>query len=656
MTLNPDTLALDKLNPAQCQAVTAPIAHTLVLAGAGSGKTTVLTHRLAWLLATQQTQPYHTLTVTFTNKAAYELRTRIQALLHHQLPRLWVGTFHSIAHRLLRIHWQQADLDQYFQVMDSDDQQRMIKGIIKNELNLDEKLWRAKEAQSFINARKDEAQCSTQVSADDTWSTQMLLIYQAYEQACQRSNSVDFAELILRSYELLQHHTELRHYYQQRFQHILVDEFQDTNTLQYLWLKALAGPQTKLFVVGDEDQSIYGWRGARLDNIFNFNHHFDNSQLLRLEQNYRSTGTILAAANALIAHNQKRLGKNLWTQDHAGEPIYLYRAVHELEEARFVIEKIRAWQGPRQEVAIFYRTTAQSRVFEEALLYEQIPYRIYGSLRFYERLEVKDVLAYLRLLHHPDDDNAFERIINTPKRGIGERTLALLRQQARQQQTSLWQAAQQAVAQQHLKAKARQNILDFLNLIQQLKHKCHQLSLAKTLQTIIRSTAIEAHYRKERKEEAQRRLENLAELVTAAHQFERVNREQTDLISDFLTHTALEAGEGQAGAFVDSVQLMTLHAAKGLEFTVVFLCGLEEGLFPHQLYLDEDKLEEERRLCYVGMTRARQYLYLTYTESRFQYGTRESSRPSRFISEIPPEFIEAVRLSRPHFFYKTQYR
>jgi DNA helicase II / ATP-dependent DNA helicase PcrA len=637
---------LDTLNKAQHEAVTAPLEHILVLAGAGSGKTRCLIHRIAWLLETQQAFPHNILAVTFTNKAANEMRSRIEILHHNSTRGLWVGTFHGIAHRLLRLHWQEADLPQSFQILDSDDQLRTIKRILK-ELEMDEKIWSPKQVQYFINNRKDDGLRAENIVANegDAWLISMRRLYQTYEETCQRTGVVDFAELLLRSYELLRDNRPLLEQYQQRFQHVMVDEFQDTNTIQYQWLRLLLGSKGKLFVVFDDDQSIYAWRGAKIENIQSLQTDLAATHLIRLEQNYRSTGTILEAANALIAHNENRLGKTLWTETGQGEAIRLFHAFSEIEEADFVVNKIRARRSKLSQVAILYRTTAQSRLFEEALLQYGLPYRIYGGLRFYERLEIKDILAYLRLMIHRDDNGAFERIVNTPKRGIGERTVDLLRSVARQQHLSLWQAAVHVIETQQLKARAHNTLKGFLELIKQLAGEVTILSLAEQLKKIKQNTGLIAHYQKGGKEEGQKRSENLDELEYAALQFEKTHQGSPNLVSAFLDHAALEAGEGQANQFDDCVQLLTLHAAKGLEFEMVFLCGLEEGLFPHQNSLEEQLLEEERRLCYVGMTRARQQLYLCYSESRYRYGHRERSTPSRFLREIPSKLIDRVRFS-----------
>lgn len=648
---------LDSLNKQQRQAVTAPLEHILVLAGAGSGKTKCLTHRIAWLLQTGQAYPHNILAVTFTNKAANEMRSRIDALLNQPTRGLWVGTFHGIAHRLLRIYWREANLPQLFQILDSDDQLRTLKRVIKA-LGLDEKTWSPKQAQHFINAHKDDGLRPKDIIGDeqDVKLTQLLSIYRAYEETCQRTGIVDFAELLLRCYELLRDSPQLLEHYQQRFQHVHVDEFQDTNTIQYKWLRLLVGNDGKLFIVFDDDQSIFGWRGAKIENIQQLEKDCSDTHLIRLEQNYRSTGTILAAANALIANNQGRLGKKLWTQDKAGKPVFLYTAYSETDEAQFIAEKIQDWQGKRQDFAILYRTTAQSRQFEEALLQKNISYRIYGGLRFYERLEIKDMLAYLRLLLHRDDDGAFERVVNRPKRNIGDRTVAVLRGIARQQGLSLWQAARTAINSKQFKARASNSLAAFLQLIERLTEQVKDLPLHEQVEQVKIASGLVPHYQKESKEEAQRRTENLEELTNAARQFfphpldgegRGEGKPGWEDLSEFLDHAALEAGERQGGRFDDCVQLMTLHSAKGLEFQVVFLAGLEEGLFPHQNSLEESKLQEERRLCYVGITRARQLLYLCHSESRYHYGKRDRCTPSRFLSEIPAGLIQEIRMRHP---------
>ncbi len=632
-----------QLNKEQLSAVTSQLEHILVLAGAGSGKTRCLTYRIAWLIATDKTNPHNILAVTFTNKAANEMRSRIDSLLTEPAKGLWVGTFHGITHRLLRTHWQAANLAKSFQILDSNDQLRIIKRLLKS-LAIDDKVFPPKKIQNFINNNKDEGLRAKNLTADenDLWLHQMIEIYQMYEENCQRSDVVDFAELLLRCYEMLRDNPQLLEYYQQRFKFIHVDEFQDTNNIQYKWLQLLTGNTGKLFVVFDDDQSIYAWRGAKVENIQRLQNDFVKTELIRLEQNYRSTSKILDAANVLIANNTDRLGKNLWTKLTIGEPIFLYRAHSEVDEAWFVADQILNWQGSRKEVAILYRTTAQSRQFEEILLQKNIPYRIYGGLRFYERLEIKDILAYIRLSLNHNDDNAFERIINTPKRGIGERTVVTLRSEARQQKISIWQASLNILASGQLKNRAANRLKSFIMLIKDIASL--NLPLRELIEQVVLRTSLVEHYQKAGKEEAQTRLENLMELANAAHQFEKqYDTDSSSVLNEFLDHAALEAGDRQSKSG-DCVQLMTLHSAKGLEFEVVFLCGLEEDLFPHQNSLDDFNLEEERRLCYVGITRARRLLYLCHSNSRFRYGERNICRPSRFIEEIPEELIKKLSL------------
>lgn len=639
---------LDGLNDAQRQAVAAPQNHLLVLAGAGSGKTRVLVHRTAYLIQAYHVSPFSILAVTFTNKAAAEMRRRIEALLNVPVRSMWVGTFHGLAHRLLRQHWKEAELPQAFQILDSDDQLRIIKRVI-NALNLDDKHWPPKQIQWFINGHKDEGRRPQHIDTNnDPHLKTMVRIYQNYEDVCQRSGVIDFAEILLRSYEMLQKNPEILAHYQQRFKHLLVDEFQDTNTIQYAWLRLIAGPHNYLMVVGDDDQSIYGWRGAKIENIHRFQKDFSGAQIIRLEQNYRSTGTILAAANALIDHNDGRLGKNLWTEGNKGEPISLYAAFNDLDEARFIVDHIQQALTHglnRSEVALLYRSNAQSRLLEEALIQAGIPYRIYGGLRFFDRAEIKDALAYLRLLTNRDDDASFERVVNTPTRGIGENTITLLREEARMQNTSLWRAAIQLLEKKSLTARTANALTQFLNLIDKLAIETTDLTLADQTDHMIQGSGLFAHYQKEKGEKGQMRLENLEELVSAARQFIPDNEDNLSPLESFLAHVALEAGEHQGDAHQDCVQLMTLHSAKGLEFPLVFLCGVEEGLFPHHMSAEEPgRLEEERRLCYVGMTRAMQKLYITYAEIRRLHGTENYHRPSRFIKEIPAELVQEVRL------------
>lgn len=638
---------LQTLNDAQKNVVQAPLGHLLILAGAGSGKTRVLVHRIAWLIDVESIPPQQILAVTFTNKAAAEMRHRLETLVELPIKTMWVGTFHGIAHRLLRHHWEAAGLPQAFQIIDSDDQHRIIKRLL-NQLNLDETQWAPKKVQWYINQQKDEGLRPHQIHATaDPYTKTLIRVYQAYEETCARNGVIDFAEIILRSYELLLKNPELLAHYQNRFQHILVDEFQDTNTIQYAWLKLLVAQQNYLMIVGDDDQSIYGWRGAKVENIQRFVQDFPQNQVIRLEQNYRSTGTILAAANALIAHNDGRLGKKLWSSGDPGEPIALYGAFNDLDEARFIVEQIK--QGLNKglayrDMAILYRSNAQSRVLEEALIRAQIPYRIYGGLRFFERAEIKDALAYLRLIANRKDDPAFERVVNTPTRGIGEMTLQTLRQDARTRGVSLWEAAEYLLESPIFAARAANALRAFLELIEKMDTDTQALGLAELTEQVLYSSGLFAYFKKEKGERGQARIENLEELVHATRQF--VPEEDTaSPLSAFLAHVALEAGEHQNTESTQCVQLMTLHSAKGLEFPWVFLCGLEEGLFPHHMSHDEPgRLEEERRLCYVGMTRAMQKLYLSYAEVRRLHGTESHHRPSRFISEIPKNLFADLRL------------
>ncbi len=642
------THILDPLNDEQRQAVTSPPGHMLVLAGAGSGKTRVLVHRIAWMLATEQATPFSVLAVTFTNKAAAEMRGRIERMLERPIGGMWVGTFHGIAHRLLRTHFKEAGLPEGFQILDSEDQLRCIRRVLKD-MDLDETRWVPRQLQGYINARKDEGlRAAHLVDNGDPWLGQMLRIYRNYEEACDRSGIVDFAELLLRAHELLREQEDVLHHYRRRFSHILVDEFQDTNAIQYAWLRLIAGETGWMFAVGDDDQSIYGWRGARIENIHQFPKDFPNVATVRLEQNYRSTANILTASNALIANNQGRLGKNLWTSGAKGDPIHLYTAFNDLDEARFVVSRIQQWveSGDRRDdVAVLYRVSAQSRVFEEALLASSIPYRVHGGLRFYERAEIKNALAYLRLVANRHDDASFERVVNMPARGIGARTVEALRTAARHTQDSLWGAARKLIEGNRLPARASSAVLDFMNLIERLAEEVDEQALEAQTEAVIEKSGLLEFYRQDKTDRAQTRVENLEELVTAAKQFEPDELNEGDRLVAFLSHAALEAGEEQAAEWEDCVHLMTLHAAKGLEFPLVFLAGLEEGLFPHQRSSDDaGKIEEERRLCYVGMTRAQRVLVLSHAESRRLHGQEYFPAPSRFLREIPSELLQEVRL------------
>ena len=640
---------LNGLNERQCSAVTAPMGNTLVLAGAGSGKTRVLVSRIAWLVEEQHISPHAILAVTFTNKAAGEMRTRLGGLLDCSLQGLWVGTFHGLCHRLLRRHYEEARLPQQFHILDSDDQARVIKRAI-TALNLDVEQWPVKQAQSFINARKDEGLRPQHINAQQYGPIRTLIqIYQTYENACQTAGVIDFAEILLRTHELLRDNPALLSHYQQRFQAILVDEFQDTNTTQYAWIRLLSGDQAIVMAVGDDDQSIYGWRGAKVENIQRFSRDFTHTQIIRLEQNYRSTSTILDAANALIAHNGSRMGKNLWTDGHAGEKIVVFSAFNELEEARFVSDRILTEISRGRsvdDIAILYRSNAQSRVLEEALLRAGIAYRIHGGLRFFERAEIKDALAYLRLLSNPHDDTAFERVVNFPTRGIGEKTLEDLRGLARAEQVSLWQAASQLISSSQLPQRASTALAAFITLIERLQPRTVTMELDEQISEIINASGLYAHFEKSKLDKSESKLENLQELVNAAKQFryEQTDDDELPLLVAFLAHASLEAGEMQTDENERYTHMMTLHAAKGLEFPVVFLVGLEEGLFPGKQSMEEPgRMEEERRLCYVGMTRAMEKLLISYAEVRRQYGREEYHRPSRFLNELPAELLDEVR-------------
>lgn len=655
VTMNASYL-LENLNDKQREAVAAPRTNMLILAGAGSGKTRVLVHRIAWLLAVDKVSPFSIMAVTFTNKAAAEMRHRINALLGSDQGGMWVGTFHGLAHRLLRAHYLDANLPQDFQILDSDDQYRLLRRIIKA-LNLDESKWPPRQAMWYINAKKDEGLRPQHIESygnptEATW----LRVYQAYQEACDRAGLVDFAELLLRAHELWLNKPHILQHYRDRFTNILVDEFQDTNSIQYAWIHILAGNTGKVMIVGDDDQSIYGWRGAQVENIQRFLQDFPAAETIRLEQNYRSTNNILKSANALIANNNNRLGKNLWTEGADGEPITLYCGFNELDEARYVVSRIKQWHekgGALKQCAILYRSNAQSRVIEEALLQSSMPYRIYGGQRFFERQEIKDALSYLRLVANRNDDASFERVVNTPTRGIGERTLDTVRQVAREKQLTLWESCEYLLREKVLGGRAAGAIVRFLELIDALAKETMDMPLHVQTDRVIRDSGLRAMYEQEKGEKAQARIENLEELVTATRQFSYQEEDQDLMpLQAFLSHAALESGEGQASLHQDAVQLMTLHSAKGLEFPLVFIVGMEEGMFPSQMSVEESgRLAEERRLAYVGLTRAMEKLTLTYAESRRLYGKEVYHRPSRFIAELPTECIEEVRLratvSRP---------
>lgn len=642
---------LQGLNERQYQAVTASLGHALILAGAGSGKTRVLVSRMAWLIETWAISPYAILAVTFTNKAAGEMKARLSEMLQSNIADLWVGTFHGLCHRLLRRHHEAAHLPQQFYIMDSDDQARLIKRIILS-LNLDIEQWPVKQAQAFINSKKDEGLRPQHIAKQQYGPYRKLVeIYAAYEAACQSAGAIDFAELMLRCYELLRDNASILAHYQQRFHAILVDEFQDTNTIQYAWIRLLAGEQAHVMAVGDDDQSIYGWRGAKIENIHRFTKDFAHVEVIRLEQNYRSTATILDAANALIGHNTSRMGKALWTAGLAGEKIVVFTALNELEEASFVTERIASEISKGRalnEIAVLYRSNAQSRVIEESLLRRNIAYHIHGGTRFFERAEIKDALSYLRLLMNEHDDTAVERIINFPTRGIGEKTIETIREISKTKNLSLWQAAHDCLATNQLPMRAASALMSFVDLIEQLQLATKSMDLDEQLRYVLQHSGLYEHFSNLKGDQKEAKLDNLQELVNAAKQF----RYELDMdavlppLVAFLSHVSLEASEAQAKNTEVAVQLMTLHSAKGLEFPVVFLVGLEEGLFPsRQSFEDHAKLEEERRLCYVGMTRAMENLTLTYSEVRRQYGREEYHRPSRFLNEIPSHLTSYIRPS-----------
>ncbi len=639
---------LESLNEPQRQAVCGDTGHQLVLAGAGSGKTRVLVHRIAWLVQTESVSPQSILAVTFTNKAAREMRSRIEELLGISTRGMWVGTFHGLAHRLLKAHWRDAGLPQAFQILDADDQLRMIKRVMRA-LDIDDSKWPPKQAQWYINEQKDEGRRAAHVEDwGDPFSRTMLQIYRAYEELCELSGMVDFGELLLRSHELWLKQPLILQHYQRRFRFVLVDEFQDTNTIQYAWLRVLAGEHCAVTAVGDDDQSIYGWRGARIENIQQFSKDFSAAAVVRLEQNYRSTATILSAANAVIQHNSERLGKELWTDGEEGEGIALYAGFNEVDEANFIVNRIQAWidEGrQRAECAILYRSNAQSRSLEDALLRAAIPYRVYGGQRFYDRMEIRNALAYMRLLLNRDDDAALERVINTPPRGIGEKTVQQLRQHARDQRQPLWQSLIRLQQGSGVTKRAATALGQFVELIETLDSESRELSLHELTDHVISASGLLEFHRNEKGERGMARVENLEELVSATRAFDPDPAEDAGALQQFLDSAALDAGERQADEYEDAVQLMTLHSAKGLEFPLVFVAGMEENLFPHRMSIAEPgRLAEERRLCYVGITRAMEKLCLTYAESRRLHGSDNFNAPSRFIREIPAQLIQQVRL------------
>ncbi|MBP9804318.1 MAG: UvrD-helicase domain-containing protein [Candidatus Accumulibacter sp.] len=648
---------LANLNPPQLAAVTLPPQHALILAGAGSGKTRVLTTRIAWLISTGQVGPQGILAVTFTNKAAKEMQSRLAAMLPINTRGMWIGTFHGLCNRLLRAHYREAGLPAQFQILDSADQLAAIKRLLKN-LNIDDQKYPPRELAHFINAHKEQGIRAAQAEAYDHFTSRRVELYTEYEAQCQREGVVDFAELLLRSYELLQRNQPLCQHYQARFRHILVDEFQDTNRLQYNWLKLLAGrgsvgPESSgacLFAVGDDDQSIYAFRGAEIGNMRDLQREFELSNVIRLEQNYRSHGNILDAANALIKQNRGRLGKNLWTAAGAGEPIRVFEAYSDVDEARFIVEEISELVRDgitRDQVALLYRSNAQSRVLEHHLFTQAIPYRVHGGLRFFDRQEVKHALAYLRLIVNPDDDTAFARVVNFPTRGIGSRSIEALQEAAREANSSLYNAAAS------LAGKAATAVTRFVGLLETLRTETSDLPLPEVIDHVVDKSGLRQHYLLDK--EGHDRLENLDELINAATSFLREDGvpladgeavPEAGPLASFLAHASLEAGEHQAGEGDAAVQLMTVHAAKGLEFDAVFITGLEQGLFPHENAAQErDGLEEERRLLYVAVTRARRRLYLSHAQTRLLHGQTRYCLPSAFLAELPSELLRQINRS-----------
>jgi DNA helicase II / ATP-dependent DNA helicase PcrA len=664
---------LRHLNPEQLAAVTLPAVPALILAGAGSGKTRVLTTRIAWLLSTGQVSPGGILAVTFTNKAAREMLTRLSTMLPVNVRGMWIGTFHGLCNRFLRAHWKLAGLPQGFQILDAADQLAAVKRVVKS-MNLDEERFVPKQVAWFIAGRKEDGQRPADVDAPDPHTRKMVEVYAAYEAQCQREGVVDFGELMLRSYELMRDNDAVRDHYRRRFRHVLVDEFQDTNRLQYQWLQMFAPPGPTgqgVFAVGDDDQSIYAFRGALVGNMADFEREYRVPQVIKLEQNYRSFGHILDAANALISHNLRRLGKTLRTDAGAGEPVRVYEAASDYAEAQWLLDEAQQLHRggiARAQIAILYRSNAQSRVLESALFNAGIPYRVYGGLRFFERAEVKHALAYLRLIENPNDDTSFLRVVNFPARGIGARTVELLQDAARASGRSLAQSVSA------VPGKGGANLAGFNALVERMRETTHGATLRQIIETVLRDSGLVDFYRLEK--EGQERIENLDELVNAAEAFvtqEGFGRDAVALPVDeqgpgaivggvplpaealapdadtgeivsplaaFLTHAALEAGDNQAQAGQDAIQLMTVHSAKGLEFDAVFITGLEEGLFPHENSMsDHDGLEEERRLMYVAITRARQRLYLSFSQTRMLHGQTRYHVKSRFFDELPEEHL-----------------
>ena len=644
---------LNSLNEAQRDAVCNLSQNSLVIAGAGSGKTRVLIQRILWLVEDNEFSPFSILAVTFTNKAAKEIKTRLSESLSISIDSMWVGTFHGICYRILRANYQKVELPKNFQIIDTDDQVRIIKRIMKDN-EIDNSQILPKQVAWYINKKKDQSIRSKKAKDNDFISIQYNKIYRIYEEYCNASGLVDFGEIILRTLELLKTNNEVRKYYHSLFKSILVDEFQDTNTIQYELIRVMTSTDTSIFAVGDDDQSIYGWRGAKIENIDKLQKDYKDTKVFRLEQNYRSTGNILNAANSVILNNDSRMGKNLWTEDKNGDLIKVFSASDEIDEANFVIETIQnhiSEDFKKNEIAILYRSNAQSRIFEEKLITKGISYKIYGGFRFFERAEIKDVVAYMRIAVSNNDNNSFERIVNTPPRGIGEKTKSLLREFSKERNISLYESIPQAIEEAIFTKKAGEALLQFYNLIQVIKSILEKDDVPYQIDEIIKISNIKSMYEKNKTEQARSKLENLDELVSAAQEFLNVDTDENETILDaFLTHTSLESGEGQGSEWDDCIQMMTLHSSKGLEFPVVFLVGLEENLFPSRMSIEEDNLEEERRLCYVGITRARKKLYISHAQMRRQYGSENYCMPSRFLDEMPEEVIEEIGFSPKKFF------
>ena len=641
---------LENLNDDQRNAVTSEKQHLLVLAGAGSGKTRVLVHKVAWEVEALGKNPSSIMAVTFTNKAANEMRSRIETLLQSQIFDSWVGTFHGLSHKLLKRFHKEADLSSGFTILDSDDQLRIIKRISK-EFNLDEATWPARQSQWQINSWKDEGIRSSKVNEDGDFYTETVnKIYKEYEKTCNRDDLVDFGELILKSYEVIKKSPSVKTFFESRFESVLIDEFQDTNTIQYKWLQEIASAKTKITAVGDDDQSIYGWRGAKVEHVNSFTEDYNNTEVIRLEQNYRSTSVILNAANSLIDNNKDRLGKNLWTEKVEGENIILYQAYNEQDEARYVADVLKDWMlkgGTYEETAILYRSNAQSRAIEEALLRISIPYRIYGGLRFYERLEIKNAIAYLKVIFNNNDNPSFERSVSNPTRGVGEKTLNKIRQTSKKYNISYIKASAKLIDEGNISGRGGAGLKDYLEFVAGCKNFIQENTLSELMELIIKETGLYAYHGKEAGEKGKTRTENLEELITATKNFEQSIKEEitnSQIAEKYLDIISLDSGDRQASEHDDAAQLMTMHSAKGLEFKLVILTGLEESLFPHGRSMESSsQLEEERRLCYVAITRAMEKLYITHAESRRLHGTDTFNPPSRFLKEIPKDLIDEIR-------------